>query len=84
MKGYSITPLFCSVSVVIVYMLLMPSSTHSLNLLTAAFAQVVDNQPNINATNVFDTGQMVLGDNVKHLIILIPDEGHHGPGSVGT
>ena len=79
MKGYSLTHLFCSISVVLLYMLLLPSSI-ILNPLTAAFAQVVDNQPNINATSVFDTGQMILGDNIKHLVIMIPDEGHHGPG----
>ena len=44
------------------------------------FAQAANNQPNINATSVFDTGQMILPGNVKHLIILIPDKGHHGPG----
>jgi hypothetical protein len=42
-----------------------------------AFAQL---QPNINATNLYDSGQMVLGKNVKHLAILIPNEGHHGLG----
>jgi plastocyanin len=45
--------------------------------LNAASAQ---NGPNINATNVYETGQLVLGDNVKHLVILIPNESHHGPG----
>ena len=45
--------------------------------LSAASAQT---GPSINATNVFDTGQMVLPGNVKHLMILIPDEAHHGPG----
>jgi plastocyanin len=45
--------------------------------LSAASAQT---GPSINATNVFDTGQMVLPGNVKHLVILIPDEAHHGPG----
>ena len=79
MKGYSLTPLLCSIFVVIVYFLLLPSPI-TLNPLTAAFAQVVDSQPNINATSVFNTGQMFLGDNIKHLVILIPDEGHHGPG----
>jgi plastocyanin len=44
------------------------------------FAQAANNQPNINATSVFDTGQMILPSNVKHIVILIPDEGHHGPG----
>jgi hypothetical protein len=48
--------------------------------LTTVFAQVANNQPNINATSVYDTGHMVLPDNVKHLVIVIPNEGHHGPG----
>jgi plastocyanin len=42
-----------------------------------AFAQT---QPNLNATSIYDSGQMVLGSNVKHLVIAIPNEGHHGPG----
>jgi plastocyanin len=79
MKGYTLTPLFCSILVTIVYMLLIPFSI-VFNTLDTAFAQTEDNQPNINATSVFDTGQMILGNNIKHLVILIPDEGHHGPG----
>ena len=42
------------------------------------FAQT-QTQPNMNATSVYDSGHMILGDNVKHLVILIPNEGHHGP-----
>src|ERR671914_554275 len=42
-----------------------------------AFAQT---QPNLNASSIYDSGQMVLGNNVKHLVIVIPNEGHHGPG----
>jgi len=42
-----------------------------------AFAQI---QPTLNATSIYDSGQMVLGNNVKHLLIVIPNEGHHGPG----
>ena len=42
-----------------------------------AFAQL---QPNLNATSIYDSGQMVLGNNVKRLVIVIPNEGHHGPG----
>jgi plastocyanin len=49
---------------------------HALDL-AKAFAQL---QPNINATNLYDSGQMVLGNNVKHLVVVIPNEGHHGPG----
>jgi len=37
-------------------------------------------QPNINAKSIYDTGTVVLGNNVKNLIILIPDEAHHGNG----
>ena len=42
----------------------------------AAYAQ---NQLNFNASSVYDSGEMVLADDVKHLVILIPNEGHHGP-----
>src|ERR687892_1913121 len=45
--------------------------------LNAAIAQ---GEPSIDATSVYDSGRMILGDNVKHLVILIPNEGHHGPG----
>jgi plastocyanin len=41
-----------------------------------------NNQPNINAQSLFNTQTMVLGNNVKDLVILIPDEGHHGPNEV--
>jgi plastocyanin len=77
--GYLLTPLFYSVSIIIVYAFLMLPST-TFNPLTTIFAQVANNQPNINATSVFDTGQMILPGNVKHLFIVIPNEGHHGPG----
>jgi plastocyanin len=42
-----------------------------------AFAQT---QPNLNASSIYDSGQMTLGNNIKHLVIVIPNEGHHGPG----
>ena len=32
--------------------------------------------PNIAASNLFDTHSMVLGDNIKNLMILIPNEAH--------
>lgn len=76
---YYLTPLLCSISVAIIYMFLMSPSITS-NPLVSAYAQLGDGQPTINATNVFDTGQMILPSNVKHLVILIPNEGHHGPG----
>lgn len=48
-----------------------------------AFATILNNtqtQPNIDAKSIYDTGTAVLGNNVKNLIILIPDEAHHGNG----
>src|SRR5918912_2220535 len=35
-----------------------------------------DQKPNINAANVYQTHTMVLGNNVKNLVILIPNEAH--------
>ena len=57
-------------------MILSPSTS---NPLTIAFAQAGANPPTISATSLFDTGKMILPNNVKHLVILIPNEGHHGP-----
>ena len=37
-------------------------------------------QPSINAKSIFETKTAVLGSNVKNLIVLIPDEAHHGNG----
>ncbi len=37
-------------------------------------------QPSINAQSIFETKTAVLGNNVKNLIVLIPDEAHHGNG----
>jgi plastocyanin len=36
--------------------------------------------PNIDAKHIFDTKTAVLGNDIKNLIILIPDEAHHGNG----
>jgi hypothetical protein len=41
---------------------------------------VQNQQPNIDAKNIHLTKTAVLGNNVKNLIILIPDEAHHGNG----
>ncbi len=40
----------------------------------------VNVQPNINAENIFKTKTMTLGNNIKNLVILIPNEGHHAAG----
>src|SRR5919198_262432 len=36
-------------------------------------------QSNINAANVYQTQTMVLGNNIKNLVILIPNEAHEPP-----
>jgi plastocyanin len=40
----------------------------------------IDAQPNINAESIFNTKTMTLGSNIKNLVILIPNEGHHAAG----
>ena len=40
----------------------------------------IDVQPNISARKHFNTKTMTLGNNVKNLVILIPNEGHHAAG----
>jgi plastocyanin len=35
--------------------------------------------PNIHASNIYQTQTMVLGKNIKNLVILIPNEGHEYP-----
>jgi plastocyanin len=42
-------------------------------------AQLNQQQPNIKASNIFQTHNMVLGKNIKNLIIEIPNEGHEDP-----
>ena len=36
-------------------------------------------QPNIKASNIYQTHTMVLGKDIKNLVIIIPDEGHEQP-----
>jgi plastocyanin len=36
-------------------------------------------QPNIKASNIYQTKTMVLGKNIKNLVIVIPDEAHEYP-----
>ena len=37
---------------------------------------IENNQPDINATNLYNTHNMILGNNVKNLVILVPNEAH--------
>ena len=40
----------------------------------------VNVQPNISAESIFNNKTMTLGNNIKNLVILIPNEGHHAAG----
>jgi plastocyanin len=77
-----LSPIFYSV-VIITFMLVITFSLFASNALPTGSAQEgtsQQQQPNINATSLLGTGQMIVPSNVKHLVILIPNEGHHGPG----
>jgi len=68
---------------VFILTLALISSNYHINNDFIAFATTLNNtqtQPNINAKSIYDTGTAVLGNNVKNLIILVPDEAHHGNG----
>ena len=56
-----------------------PNTTNP--LLSSAFAAEVqqNQQPNIKASNIYQTHIMALGKNIKNLIIEIPNEGHEDP-----
>jgi hypothetical protein len=47
---------------------------HPSILMNSAFGQ--QQQPNIDASNIYQTKTMVLGNDIKNLVILIPNEGH--------
>jgi hypothetical protein len=57
--------------------ILVVGVTSTVDNFEVARAQV---QSDLDAASVYDSGQMKLGNNVKHLVIVIPNEGHHGPG----
>jgi len=75
-------PVFMLVGIVasIIYVTSALNTTNP--LLSSAFAagEVQQNQqPNIKASNIYQTHTMALGKNIKNLIIEIPNEGHEDP-----
>jgi plastocyanin len=75
-------PVFILVGIVasIISVISAPNTTNP--LLSSAFAagEVQQNQqPNIKASNIYQTHIMALGKNIKNLIIEIPNEGHEDP-----
>lgn len=47
--------------------------------LTVTSSSIDQQTPNIDASLMFDTHRMILGNNIKNLIILIPNEAHESP-----
>jgi len=75
-------PVFILVGIVasIIYVTSALNTTNP--LLSSAFAagEVQQNQqPNIKASDIYQTHTMALGKNIKNLIIEIPNEGHEDP-----
>ena len=66
-----IVPLFAILCNAIALLLILVHTTST----TTAYA-IENNQPDINATNLYKTHNMLLGNNVKNLVILIPNEAH--------
>lgn len=76
-QGYDFSNLKTVVAVTSIFLLL----SISLIIQYPLYATVVSNQlkgeqPDINAATIYDTHTMTLGDNVKNLVILIPNEAH--------
>ena len=65
-----IVPLFAILCNAIALLLILVHTTT-----TTAYA-IENNQPDINATNLYKTHNMILGNNVKNLVILVPNEAH--------
>src|SRR5215213_1394797 len=64
-----IVPLFAILCNVIALHLILVHTTTT----PTAYA-IENNQPDINATNLYETHNMALGNNVKNLVILVPNE----------
>ena len=67
-----IVPLFAIFCSVIALHLILVHRTTS----TPTAYAIESNQPDINATNLYETHNMALGNNVKNLVILVPNEAH--------
>ena len=75
-------PVFILVGIVVSIISGTFASNTANPLLPSAFAvgeTQQNQQPNIKASNIFQTQNMVLGKNIKNLIIEIPNEGHEDP-----
>src|SRR6476659_4133272 len=72
-------PVFILVGIVVSIISGTLASNTANPLISSAFAVGETQQPNIKASNIFQTHNMLLGKNIKNLIIEIPNEGHEDP-----
>ena len=72
-------PVFILVGIVVSIISGTFASNTANPLISSAFAVGETQQPNIKASNIFQTHNMLLGKNIKNLIIEIPNEGHEDP-----
>src|SRR5215208_2504414 len=67
--------ILCNAIALLLLLILVHTTTTTTTTTTTAYA-IENNQPDINATNLYKTHNMVLGNNVKNLVILVPNEAH--------
>jgi plastocyanin len=67
------------ISVLVVCSLLLLSFALPHSALAQTQSQLQQLQPDIKASNIYQTQTIVLGKNIKNLVILIPNEGHEDP-----
>jgi plastocyanin len=72
-------PVFILVGIIVSIISGTLASNTANSLISSAFAVAETQQPNIKASNIFQTHNMVFGKNIKNLIIEIPNEGHEDP-----
>jgi plastocyanin len=72
-------PVFILVGIIVSIISGTLASNTANSLISSAFAVGETQQPNIKASNIFQTNNMVFGKNIKNLIIEIPNEGHEDP-----
>src|ERR687884_2005646 len=81
---FSVYPSFLLLSVLTlsVSLLLLSSFAIPYNALAQSQSQLQkqsQQQPNIKGSNIYQTQTIILGKNIKNLVILIPNEGHEDP-----
>ena len=80
---FSVYPSFLLLSVLTLSIsLLLSSFAIPYNALAQSQSQLQkqsQQQPNIKGSNIYQTQTIILGKNIKNLVILIPNEGHEDP-----